>query len=665
MAFVTAPPIIEQSDFLGGWNPDQEPATASPNTLRSVRNLLPELGGTGALVTRKGFKRVRGPLGATSSHYILNIHTFRGNGESYLMVVVTNGQDAANNVRIYAVKLSDLTVSRVDTAGRNWANPTKPHWGLGIDEIYYGGSPGNDIYSWNPATSTWNASAHIDSSWKTWVDKNFTQSIGNTELANDFAWTGKEVVIYDNKHYAPAESIRYDTWESGQHYKRGDKVSRRTTWSGGSSYWVSFECVKAHEAGSSNDEPGTGSSWKTYWKKVRLPAPVNADNETSSKWYFVPVAPGTSVAAWHAGRLWLRWDGSGDKSRVIFSAPTEPNKGQDVPDVTWDPSDFAPGNDIRGPGGGWLSFNDGKKGGVVEAMRSYGQYLVVFKRQAIWVLSGHSEDSFTVRKLASHVGAVGPDAVDELDGLLYFLSDDGLYVTDGTAVEPVPGFEKFADTLETRIDEMVADGVYDTGLRPQLQAYDDRLFISLPNPTKSTDGGKYWTLVYEPRTGSIWRTDLPVAAMTTARHEKVPRLYFGAPATYGTQSDLIYEYNHEAASDQDDTGQATYAAQDISWSMKTAWWPFSLLRAERRIRRVWAVVRGALTYTLKAYRNWVDTAVKTTTRMVTVQDTTRIEGEWFADSHAVSFELSAPASPATVIGLAVHTEPRRVRYHNV
>jgi hypothetical protein len=655
--FVNIPPIYEQSDFSGGWNPDQEFSDAEVTTLRDVLNLLPPLVGTGALETRKGFRRFLGPLaGGLSDYRVVSMHPFRANGTIYMIVVLGKDVAAANNVRIYAVDLEAQTAQRIDTPGVTWNNPTDPHWGMGIDDIYYGGSNGNTMYSWDPATDTWEADASVNPNWKTWTTKTFADSVASTEYARDYAFTGKEIVKYGAKYYRPAEGIRFGKWESGQRYSKGERVSRKATWSGGSSYYISWECIKAHTAGSDNDQPGTGSNWQTYWKKVRLAAPVGDDNETTPDWFFVPIASKTSVAVWHASRLWMRYHRGGDKSRLLFSAPLKPDKGMDIADLIWDPTDFAPGNDMSGPGGGWIDFNDGTHGGVIEALLSYGQYLLVFKRQAVWTLSGNSEETFTVRRLARGVGAVGQRCVVELDGLVYFLSDDGLYVTDGTAVQPVPGFEKFARSIEARIDQMAADDAP----QPTMAVYQDRIWISLPDPAASDP---HWTLVYEPRTGAIFKTDIPATVLRTARIEGVPKLFFAPASSYGSVRDLLFQYDKSNANDKDDTGAATYGSTDIAWHMKTAWFPFGTVRAERRVRRIWFVVQGALTYTLRAFRNWVDTAVKTTTRAVTATSPVHIEGEWFADSHAVSFKLSASAAPAKVLGFALHSEPRRVRYH--
>lgn len=160
MPVITAPNIIEQSDFLGGYAPDPRSAAIEPNVLTDVNNLLPDVGGSDALVTRKGFKRLREELVGLSTHYIKHIWPFRGNGTSYLICVLSDDGALADNVRIIALNREDNTVARIDTAGRTWANSDKDHWGMGIQEIFYGGSPGNDVYSWNPVGSAWNATAH-------------------------------------------------------------------------------------------------------------------------------------------------------------------------------------------------------------------------------------------------------------------------------------------------------------------------------------------------------------------------------------------------------------------------------------------------------------------------------------------------------------------------
>jgi hypothetical protein len=654
---VTQPNVIEQTDFLLGWAPSGQAAAEGPTVLLDVLNLLPDKGGSGALEVRDGFRRIRQELVGDGTHYILNLFPFRaefgGSVHVYLIAVVTNGTAGADNVQVYAIDLADFSKARIDTPGRTWAQPTKNHWGVGVQNIYYGGSPGNNVYSWDPSTSTWNATANVGN-WKTVVDAIDGAVDLATQWPRDFAFKGNEKVFYNSgKVYTPVEGIRYDTWNSGDHYEKGDKVSSKA----GLLYWKSFKCIKAHNADATN-QPGVGANTATYWQKVRLPLPTNDSGETSDKWYFVPVAPGSSVAAWHADRMWIRYDNEGDKSRLLFSAPLHYEKDADVPDVKFSMTDFAPGNDMKGPGGGWLSFNDGRHHGVITALRSYGQYLLVFKKAAVWALSGYSEDTFNPRRLTTGTGCVGPFAHCEFAGLVYFLGPDGLYVTDGTAVEPVTNYEATAKALEARLDEMGASGDARSAF---IWSWEKRIWIALCDDAAAE---KWWTLVYDPATGGWWKTDLPVlsVAKVATGDGTGQKVFFSAPTTYSTR-DLIYQYEHPSANNQDDTGANVYATRDIPWKLRTAWWPFGVLREQRRIRRVWALVKGAMTYTLKAYRNWSDTPVKTTTRVVSTPDPQHIEGEWFADSHAVSFELSSTKRPAVVYGIAVDSEPRHIRYH--
>jgi len=656
MPVITAPNLVEQSDFGGGWAPDIDSAATDANILPDMMNLLPDNGGSDALVTRKGFKRVREELAGLSTHYVKHIFPYRNATSNYLICILSSDAAAANNVRLYAIDLNDLSVARIDTAGVTWANPDRPHWGMTIQAVYYGGSPGNEVYSWDG--STWDATANTGT-WDTLVD---SVAPGSGEVARDFAFKGNETVTYSGDQYTPARGIRFPAWEAGQHYESGERVSYKTA-IGGETYWRSYRAIKA----SDSVEPGIASGWQAYWQKVRLPLPVNDDGETSAKWYFVPIAPGSSVAQWHANRFWIRYDGQGDKSRVLYSAPTHPEKGQDVPDVVFDMTDFQPGNDIKGPGGGWIPVNDGRQEGVVEAMWSYGQYLIIFKRQATWVLSGNSEETFTLRRLSRHVGAVSTSAVVELNGLVYFLSDDGLYVTDGTAVEPVPGNDRVRLTLTARIDLMHAEGAAGNLREPDVFTWDDMVWFTLPcDDTGVTNKAETW--VYSPKTQAFYRTDLPALAVATARHKGVRKFFFSAPTTYSLR-DLVYQYDHVSAVDgsgfeTDDTGVDTYAGTSaIAWYATSAWLPFGTAPEQRRIRRTWAIVKGVMTHTIKTYRDWSTTEVSSEARAVTSTFPTHIEGEWVPDARAIQLRISSTKSPAALYGFAVDTQPRRVRYH--
>lgn len=650
MPFVTAPNLIEQSDFTQGWSPDGSNVHQGPGALNDVTNLLLEES-TGALVTRKGMSRPLEELTGDSNRYIISLHHFETTAETrYIIAVTTTGASAANNVKIYAINVGNWTATRIDTAGRTWTNMGKPHWGIAVDGVFYGGVQGEPMYSWDG--TTWDADASGYSN-NTIVDDT-DAGVDSTEYARDYAYRGHEKGTYNGSTYTPNEGIRYDRWETGENYQPGDRVSLKGTWDTGVTYWKSFRCIKAHTANATNKpQLGTGSPG-LYWKKVMLSLPEDEDgNVNVNDWSLVLAPPETSIGVWFANRMWLRDDSYGDKSRLMFSAPVKLEKGEDVADTVFDARDFTPGSDLRGDGGGWWPFNDGKHDGAIKAVAVYGAYLVVFKSATVWVLTGQSSQTFTARKLYQGAGCKSPTGFTQHRGLLYFLGDDGLYVTDGTVVEPVVGLEKVRDWFRTRLDSVQADSAT---YRPTVWNYGDFVWASLPLPS---DGTPYVTVAYHPETGSFWKTDLPVLETTKVGKDGTQHIYFSTPASYGL--DILYKYGGTT----DDTGAATAATANIDWSLTTAWWPFGLAREQRRVRRTWALVKGAMTYSLKVYRNYVNNSGSIdTSRVISGTHAQYVEGSWVPDAHAVLVELSSDRAAATVHGIAVQTEPRRIRYHS-
>lgn len=650
MPFVTAPTLIEQSDFTPGWAPDGSDAHRGPGELNDVMNLLLEEA-TGALTSRKGMlRKTTGGLGGVAGRYIVSMTPFKHGTSSYIICATTTGSAGTNNVRIFAVDTSTWAGTRIDTpTGVDWANPSAQHWGMSIDGTFYGGSRGNPMYSWDG--STYNDDAGTGN-WKTAVATKADVPNLVTEWPKDFAYKGTEKAVYAGDYYTPSEGIRYDTWETGESYQKGDKVSRKVD-HGTNEYWRSFKCIQDHSSDSTN-RPGDGSGTPTdYWKNIRLGLPQDDDGETSQGWDVLLTAPQTSIAQWFAARLWLRADSQGEKARLVYSAPVKPEKGEDIPDTVFDPTDFTVGNDIRGQGGGWLEVSDGKHDGNITALHSFDQYLVIFKKNAVWALSGQSDQSFNLRVLERGVGCIAATAKTQHRGLLYFLDDDGLYVTDGTAVEAVAGLEKVRDYFRTRLDQAAkASALY----APSVYSWGDFVWVSIPEVTATE---KFITIAYHPETGSFWKTDLPVLDIAKQVVDGIAHLYFCTPLTYG--ADIIYR--HTGTVDDDGVDGGGSHDVNIAWLVKTAWWPFGLAKQDRRVRRTWALVKGAGTYVLKVYRNFSTSSSTDTTRALSGTTTQYMEGSWVPDAHAIEMKLSGTVAPVVVHGIAVDTQPRRSRYH--
>jgi hypothetical protein len=141
----------------------------------------------------------------------------------------------------------------------------------------------------------------------------------------------------------------------------------------------------------------------------------------------------------------------------------------------------------------------------------------------------------------------------------------------------------------------------------------------------------------------------------------------GGHAVVGGGQGLILQYDHENANDQDDTCEPVYAAEDIGWFARTAWFPFGAKREERRIRKIWALVRGTTTFLMKGFRNYEGTERFTTSTTSVSDDVGHyIEGEVgdMPDSYSVSLRVEGDSAPAALHAIAIKTQPRRERFHS-
>lgn len=80
---------------------------------------------------------------------------------------------------------------------------------------------------------------------------------------------------------------------------------------------------------------------------------------------------------------------------------------------------------------------DSADGDVVTGWALAQDFAIIFKRRSMFMLSHDKENNPVVRPLHSGVGAVSDRAVASLDGMVFFLSDAGLFMFDGSSVQPL------------------------------------------------------------------------------------------------------------------------------------------------------------------------------------------------------------------------------------
>ena len=873
MAFGSAPPFIEQTDFSGGYQPDIEPAAVPPHALSDVMNLLPDVG-SGTPQVRAGFKRI---ASLVSGYTVTAIHPYsfiNGSGvrKTYLMVVVSTLVDnVADNLRVYSLDLQTGTGVQRSPTNKTWVKATGVHWGETINGIFYGGSAGNPMYSWNGTTVAWNddAGAH---DYKELVLP--TSGINlTTEVSADKAFKKRAEVQYEDpltlstQSYRTLKDIFYKKWSNAASYQRGDRVSIRREWFTGKSWYKSYHCKKKHDADATN-RPGDGSgNWQKYWRLIDLDLPRDDESEINADhWSLIPEAAATDVAAWHGQRLFMRYDdlsGQVGQTRVLYSAPSRFKKGQAITDLTWDPKDFGPEDDQMSTGGGFFDIETGSNEPIT-AMAGLGYSLLIFTRHSAHALTGLNESTWNLRPITGQYGAIGPRATCVFNNQVYFFSDLGLATTDGSFVEEVENGQVIREWLRSQVN-------WDRGRDVVMWAFDGLVWVSLPSTEADTNDR---VIAYDPETSSFWKLDLAVATAAVTRIDGVDQLFFGSSSPTGTlatavlswtgtphrststrviggvtrtnrctspnfgkaagedprdvkansgwakttadkvswhvtseasfrgvygatfrndrtnpaavfeglqlsfadgstgtqtiscfirranskrekkppldysyarfriagsdlgsgvhtyryvgrgwwrmsatftgslsarthavvirpdreahldcilsedtasllayfdgkesmgdnyevfggKSALVYQYDHKdiLGAPTDDTGETSYAGDDIRWHLRSAWWTFSAARQDRRIRRSWAMLRGAVTTMFRGFRNHGATVAFETAKSSNTADTSYHEGAVMPDSYAVGFVLEGTGAPAAVLGLGIDTEPRRQRYH--
>lgn len=267
---------------------------------------------------------------------------------------------------------------------------------------------------------------------------------------------------------------------------------------------------------------------------------------------------------------------------------------------------------------------------------------------------------------------------------------------------------------ETTIDRHLLSGYFRLPRRSKetrFNAKDLRLFVGdpqtgqLPEATHLFESvGKGWYRVTAPYTGSLTprmhgfviKPGLTVQAdqmLAIDSNEATHRYFDGESvdeevATVGGGTGLVMHYGSDEAKrsitteagdiieyDTDDTTENTYGQRDIKWYMQTAWFPFGVLNEERRIRRLWTMVRGhkiiVALRTLINYHNAPapnndeEVSDKIAERETSEFDpVTYLEGVTVPDARAISYLIEGQRAPAAVLGVAAHTEPRRIRFHS-
>ncbi len=132
-----------------------------------------------------------------------------------------------------------------------------------------------------------------------------------------------------------------------------------------------------------------------------------------------PPPPACSYLEYWLDRVWCARTDS-EPSAVYFSALT--NSTGDILDPSTGTASWPATNAI---------YVDREGGSPIYGIKAYRGNLYVFKNNGIWRIVFRNDFDIQVVKTLSSVGTRFHTAIPEIDGLLYFVSSDGIYAFDG------------------------------------------------------------------------------------------------------------------------------------------------------------------------------------------------------------------------------------------
>jgi hypothetical protein len=612
--------------------------------LLNVNNLLPNRN-SGVLETRKGTKRFGDlykigykvkALHAFHQHYGVTNET----GKQQLIAVLSDGTSAANNVQIHAIDVVTGESQRIDSnVSRPWRHEAARHWGETIDNAFYGGSELDPIYSYRPLFADGTVNPHPwdpDATMGQYTPNTWTTgtayTVGTRVRDGDWVWVAIKAHTA-GEHNRPKNGRNSEknwekvgkfikAWATGTAYEAGDKVSylvqNNPKFPRGyetSNRYSTFVATTKHTSAAGR-EPGT-----EYWEPARGPV--------------------SNVAVYHGKRLFVR-DSDAGTGRVFYSSPV---KG----DGFWDPTEWS-SDDYTKAGAFDVRTADGDD---VRALTSLGDNLIILKRRSTWALAGINPGTWRLRRVGD-AGCLVHRAVAEHEGLVYFLGDQGLKVTDGAILKEAPGAENFRNWMQKNVDISTNTA---NMFRIHMWTFDQKLWIAMP--AGETVSANNVVVVYDPASQSLWKLDLSVNAAAISRKDRLDELFLAGVSPNGH----VLQYNHPDAENLDDNGDALSTTSPINFLMRTGWLSFGIGREDRRIRRIWAALRAtSKDITMKAFRQWNETIAWELTQNTGPGPVGHVEGRVMPDSHSVSFQIAGTA-PASILGIALHTQTRHKRYH--
>ena len=226
-------------------------------------------------------------------------------------------------------------------------------------------------------------------------------------------------------------------------------------------------------------------------------------------------------------------------------------------------------------------------GSEITALVDAGDAIVVFKDNSMWLLLGTDEDTFALRNLSPRFGCRSSQGAVHYNGIVYWFDPhEGLMSWDGA---------NFANVSEPINSTMMGATNYNrqADFRVNVQAYDDRIFVSMGDGTDHTDFVSH-TYVYDVHLKVWTEYDFGISGdmaqyVTDHSHTGVGITDTGQAYFTGPIFDEIgiFRFEGKEGADEDVSGDVAIDAE-----LRTGWFTVGDLGFRHRLRRFEAITNA-------------------------------------------------------------------------
>ena len=155
----------------------------------------------------------------------------------------------------------------------------------------------------------------------------------------------------------------------------------------------------------------------------------------------------------------------------------------------------------------WLTIGEAGSGEAITGLASVADHLLIFKRKAVYLLTGYSASSFQIIKIADNIGSICQRTISVGGGRVYFWDPhDGLFVytPNGYSSDRGAGVQWLFDELHPLLSENLIN-VDDCTSNAFIGHLDSRIWCRMPMSDSSVA-----TYVFDTVTGTWTKYDLDV-----------------------------------------------------------------------------------------------------------------------------------------------------------